>query len=455
MTGSYVRGCSIHETFNRAVNVHGTHNVVVEHTVIYDIMGGAFFLEDGIETGNTFQYNLAIFVHMSSSLLNDDVTPAAFWATNPNNTYEGNAAAGGTHFGFWYRMHPHPEGPSHTSSYCPQNVELGKFYNNTVHSQGWFGLWIFETYTPRLGSGCGDKTTTPAVFQNIFVWNCEKGVEFVNSGALQLHDSFLVNNQLAGFEVKLKVEGPDYTDQGLMLKNTKIIGHATSLTRTQQGCTRAAVVIPYGFGFVVADTTFINFDESNCVAFAWTRIAGTCGVNCGGFMSLTKGLRFVNADRKGVYAWTFEGQIKDEDGTLIGETGDAASIAANVGKTVVTCANILPPTCATSFPKFSTGQGACVCDSNIKLHRFAFNNPSPKSLEYKNIIITTTHGSTIQPWKKKSITHKNGWHTVNVGGMTHQLEFENADQITNVSFTGVHYEFGAVSAEFSYICLCF
>jgi len=68
MHGSYVRGCSVHRSFNRAVNVHGTHNLLVEHNVLYDIMGGAFFLEDGIETGNTFQYNLAVFVISSTSL---------------------------------------------------------------------------------------------------------------------------------------------------------------------------------------------------------------------------------------------------------------------------------------------------------------------------------------------------------------------------------------------------
>ena len=51
MAGSYVKGCAIHNSFNRAVNIHDTHNVLVEHNVAYDIMGGAFFLEDGIETG--------------------------------------------------------------------------------------------------------------------------------------------------------------------------------------------------------------------------------------------------------------------------------------------------------------------------------------------------------------------------------------------------------------------
>lgn len=37
------------------------------------------FLEDGVEVGNIFRRNLAVFVRSSSSLLNEDVTPAAFW----------------------------------------------------------------------------------------------------------------------------------------------------------------------------------------------------------------------------------------------------------------------------------------------------------------------------------------------------------------------------------------
>ena len=37
------------------------------------------FLEDGVEVGNVFRGNLAVFVQASSSLLNEDITPAAIW----------------------------------------------------------------------------------------------------------------------------------------------------------------------------------------------------------------------------------------------------------------------------------------------------------------------------------------------------------------------------------------
>ena len=43
-----------------------------------------------------------------------------------NHLYE-NAAAGGTHFGFWYRIQRHPDGPSETNDYCSNNVPLGTF----------------------------------------------------------------------------------------------------------------------------------------------------------------------------------------------------------------------------------------------------------------------------------------------------------------------------------------
>lgn len=72
---SYVKECAIHESFNRAVNIHGSNYITVERNVIYNIMGGAFFLEDGVEIGNSYKYNLAVFVRTSSSLLNEDVTP--------------------------------------------------------------------------------------------------------------------------------------------------------------------------------------------------------------------------------------------------------------------------------------------------------------------------------------------------------------------------------------------
>ena len=102
--------------------------------------------------GNIIEYNVLVFVRSSRSLRTDDITPAGMWITHPDNIIRHNHVAGGTHFGFWYRMLEHPEGPSYTPDICPQNAELGEFFNNTVHSVGWYGLWIFEDYFPKQAS---------------------------------------------------------------------------------------------------------------------------------------------------------------------------------------------------------------------------------------------------------------------------------------------------------------
>ena len=80
---SYVRGCGIHNTFNRALTLHGVHDLLVEYNVVYNVMGLAFFMEDAVEERNILRYNLGIMNKKSSSLLNVDSTPAVFWITNP------------------------------------------------------------------------------------------------------------------------------------------------------------------------------------------------------------------------------------------------------------------------------------------------------------------------------------------------------------------------------------
>ncbi|XP_048451560.1 fibrocystin-L-like [Rhincodon typus] len=176
---SYVRGCAIHQTFNRAVTIHGTHHLLVEGNVAYNIMGGAFFIALFNAILNVLQYNLAVMVQQSTSLLNDDLTPAAFWVTNPSNIIRHNVAAGGTHFGFWYRLLEHPDGPSYTPDVCPRNLPLGQFLNNTVHSQGWFGLWIFKTYHPQKGGQCNSliswERKEPAMVELCQIHSTEAG----------------------------------------------------------------------------------------------------------------------------------------------------------------------------------------------------------------------------------------------------------------------------------------
>ena len=40
---------SVHHTFNRFINIHGTDEAIMRNNVGYDAVGHGYFLEDGIE----------------------------------------------------------------------------------------------------------------------------------------------------------------------------------------------------------------------------------------------------------------------------------------------------------------------------------------------------------------------------------------------------------------------
>ena len=431
MSGSYVRGCSIHKSFNRAINVHNSHNVLIEHNVIYDIMGGALFTEDGIETGNVYQYNLVMFVKSSTSLLNDDITPAAYWVTNPNNVYRHNVAAGGTHFGWWYRMHQHPDGPSFTRDICPRKVAMGIFYNNTVHSQGWFGVWIFRQWTPMQGGCCRCSTPEPARFERFTAWNCEKGFEWVEGGAIQIHDSLFVNNQKAGIEAKLIISARDYSiEHGAMLNNTVIAAKPATDGIMDSSTTSLGIIYPYSRGLITDGITFINFNDAGKAGLGITQIDGKTSSFNGGFKYITRNLAFLNANNKVKWRWENEGVFHDLDGTLTGEVD---------GK-VVPKSGILPPTCSEVQSDFSVGFAGVNCSSQVEFTRWSFNFPSPNSLHFKNCIFENRFGSVSSPWSKKRVTHPRGWMVLLVNTEEYVMTFENAGHITNISYSGTFYE---------------
>jgi hypothetical protein len=51
---------------------------------------------------------------------------------------------------------------------------MGKFINNTVHSVGRFGLWIFPGYTPTISGGCYDNRPAVAKFDNFYTYFSDK-----------------------------------------------------------------------------------------------------------------------------------------------------------------------------------------------------------------------------------------------------------------------------------------
>lgn len=378
-------------------------------------MGHAYFLEDGIETKNLIQYNLAIFVKPASSLLNTDVSPAAFWVTNPDNYIRHNAAAGGSHYGFWYNAPGHPGGPSFTTSINPRNIPLLEFRNNTCHTHGRYGLWIYPRYTP--------KVIEPAEFHGLTAWNVERGAEGVDLGNIRFVDFVVSDAVKAGIEIH-RVEG-DWG--GPMLKDSSIIGwSAASRGISDSPCTEVGLQLPKTKFFTVDGVKFINFNREKCTAI---KACAYCKNFNGGFQTQFQNVSFHKVTSKTEWDWEHQCWFEDLDGTLSGETAGYSVLPYNPN---------LPPDHCTFHTKLFGDEHypGAVCDNTVKFHRFAFNKPSPSSLSYKNVYFINQYGTSIVPFAKERITHSQGWMLTVIDGETYNIVFQNAHFITNISYSG-------------------
>ena len=375
MKNSYVRACSIHHTFNRAVNIRNTHDLLVEHNVVYDVMGTAISIEDGIETGNVLQYNLIVGVKASSHLQNGDITPAGILITHPNNTVSHNHVAGGTHFGFWYQIPEHPDGASFDPDIWPQNATLAEAFNNTAHSLGQSGLLISDKYDP--------PDVRPAEFEKFIAWNNMRGAEAVNVGGVRVVDLITLNNDISGIEY-LYEKHPPNDWPGTEIGNVVIISHHQE--DDHPPATKRGIVLPCHTGFKVDNVDFINFDGDegrNSACIGNVMIPDIFSVHCAGHNSKFSNVTFINSPFKAKIESEFEFELEDVDGSLTGTVP---------GSRVVAASNLLPPDRCTVHPDWSHGLEGLICTpangKPVDFIRFAFNNPQPSSLRHTDVTVT-------------------------------------------------------------------
>jgi hypothetical protein len=133
-SNSSVTNVSLHDNQNRALTIHGSNNLTASGMVSYKTIGHSVMLEDGFEEGNTLDHNLVMGTTFNSNaaqrLRFSDIVPSDFWITNPKNTLNGNAAAGGEGAGFWYDFENQSDNTHTAAAFLP----ITGFNNNVAHS---------------------------------------------------------------------------------------------------------------------------------------------------------------------------------------------------------------------------------------------------------------------------------------------------------------------------------
>ena len=426
---SYVRGVSIHHSNNRACTLHDVTNITIEHNVAYNIKGLTFFLEDGVEMYNVLQYNLAIFTRMSNSLLNPDINPASFWIVNPYNKFRHNSCAGGTHLCFWLRPATIPDGPSYVRKFCPNKVPFDKFYNNTAHSMGWYGFWIFgqsnhakyDPHTGTLSAGFCNGYRTQARLGSFTTWNNKRGFEIVSGANIRLENQTHMDHDFSAFEI-FTAQGP-YGPGGAGIFNSVIVGHSlvSDLTAGKETtCMPAGIHLPPN-GYTLENVSFYNFDKGpNCYAMG-IKISEPGAV---AMPVRVSGLKFYNTTQRQFTPKNSEQGIwyRDIDGSLTGSPG----------KHLVTKSYTNPTDhCVDDTSnKLGGDTRSAICDESVTFHKLTILNSLPTSMHFNKMLVKNQWGNSTRLW----MDMVDGWNALLPQGPLNLLTFDTVEHLTNISY---------------------
>ena len=318
--GQYIRNAAIHDTFNRCVTVHGTNNLRVENNVTYNIVGHCFFMEDGIEHGNEFVRNLAIQVKCHPTnpceptnlaaageateerqstaprgqrspnvLLPSDNTVAAYWITNPDNSYVDNVAAGTDANGFWMSLGEHPNGAFQDSvdslNTWPRRTPFREFRGNVAHSN--YDGFMFDrninvdntfgvtgpSHTGYENPADPDSTPVVSVFEDLTTYKNRNGGIW-GRGSLHLFRNVKFADNAMGFTHAAGGGPHEYSSRvidSLFVGETGNVGNPTTPEEKAYGRTFPKPTMPdfpirgyefYDYRHDVMNTTFRNYEDN-------------------------------------------------------------------------------------------------------------------------------------------------------------------------------------------------
>lgn len=186
MFKSFIEGNAVHHSLARVITIHGTHYLKIKKNVGYFVFGHNYFLEDGIESYNVLEGNLAMKTVELHSLLVSDQSAASYWITRPNNYIKGNHAAGGDWYGFWYEIHNHPLESNMNPDICPQGERILQFKDNVAHGFTRYGLRInalqsrekpcktgrSDFFDSEPQEGTDQNKPILSTFENFLAFNC-------------------------------------------------------------------------------------------------------------------------------------------------------------------------------------------------------------------------------------------------------------------------------------------
>ncbi|MEO1308248.1 MAG: G8 domain-containing protein, partial [Pseudomonadota bacterium] len=263
--GQYAEGISVHHSYQKGTTIHGSSNIRLEDSVIFDHVGHGVFLEDGSELGTQIIGNLVFGTHASETglpIITDQNQVASYWIENPSTILIGNVAGGSDENGFMI----FPANQVHGASLALGMTDAGDmadliFQNNVAHSNVNFGLSIEGSIDPETlavnhgGTQQGDFATIDGflAYNNIrhgawtfthntiiedsmFVDNNFGGI--LAKGGTYFQDTLFAENRVGSYnytQANVQYDGVHFEDTTIFTNNSTTIGANTLKNVTHSG----------------------------------------------------------------------------------------------------------------------------------------------------------------------------------------------------------------------------
>jgi cell migration-inducing and hyaluronan-binding protein len=256
------------------------------------------------------------------TLLPSDNTVAAYWITNPDNTFIDNVAAGSDENGFWLSLPEHPIGAflgtDIATNTWPRRTRFREFRGNVAHSN--FDGFMFDrninvenvfglagpSYMPKEDPADPNSKSVDALFENLTTYKNRNGGVW-GRGERHVFRNLKSADNAIGFTHSTGSFGDDlFTSlvaDSLFVGETENIGNPVTPEEKAYGRSLPKRLIPdfpirgyeyYDYRHDVVNTTFVNFQDNKqrgSGALSWLLFTGA-GVTT---ENTVTGAKFVNA----------------------------------------------------------------------------------------------------------------------------------------------------------------
>uniref|UniRef100_A0A8B9BGR9 PKHD1 ciliary IPT domain containing fibrocystin/polyductin n=1 Tax=Anser brachyrhynchus TaxID=132585 RepID=A0A8B9BGR9_9AVES len=384
MADSYIRGCSVLDSFGQGLRLAGISNLTVDSNVFYNISGHGLLLGEGLEKGNRIRNNLVIGLSGTEGLSNiETLSPAGIYVRAPANHIEGNTVCAA---GYGYLFHLSPEGPS--------KMPLLSFSENVAHSCTRHGLLVYPEYLP-------DSPNGPVQFNSFTAWSSQGGAQIFRSSNLILQSFQIYACTDFGIDI---VESLGNTS----VANSLLIGHIGQKDGT---CMSAGLKTPKRYQLFISNTAFRNFDMNTCTA---VRTCSGCYRGQGGFTVRAEHLTFTNSPYQVSFPFPHSAILEDLDGSVTGQEGSR----------LLPSTDILGASC-TASANFSQASGGSVCGRDLVFHRMSLHLKEAPDFPYNLTVTDSRNKTTTVNYVPDTLSNPYGWMVLLLDKETYTLTFDN------------------------------